>query len=540
MLTDYCHACLRGDKLLFTYMEARTQLCRQCSCEEFKRWNHLPKQIDESLADIIPATAQSLTAKERKEHTRLKRAERTRFYVKIALKLDEELRKIRSKKKKAIWLAEKQAEWKEIEEHAAACERYVHRQAQKRKKWKRDLPYRREDSIREKLIEQGWEEELQLSPYFLKETCWHLLRKSQEFTEQEWDEIKSSVIGGLQRHRVIRILRRKKARLTEQVGLLIRPAYRVHVLSQLPNTIIPSFGDLLMTQDFPPIVELISRGQDIPIAMLDAALRKIPEIFTNWRKDLDETLLDIVRQSSIYSGQDVSKETLRYATTLFLCTQCSDSLAYPAVVFHGCFMKSRSQFHRTSEYNDMSYNQRQAILSAVDPETLSATDLVRVAYGESDVGLNALLGGPPSAPYDVLQFHNTRYHHMTALLDCLSMPRTTSLSALLELDPYVKCHCQCFGEENRRRVKSWIEAIAGCEPHPSGIYDNCFSPANERETRYLVRYNIHFSKRCPLCHVSIGYFHRSVELFDHIRFNESFLVDEAESLLVNCEQCYLP
>ncbi|KAJ2926349.1 hypothetical protein H1R20_g10740, partial [Candolleomyces eurysporus] len=156
-------ACLRGSQSLFMYLEARTQLCRQCSCKEtqpyligrFKRWTHLPKQIDESLADIIPATTQPLTAKERKQHTELKREERTRFHVKTALKLDEELRKIRSKKQKAIWLAEKQAERKEIEEHRVAFAQYFHRQEQKQREYKQNRPHRREDSIREKLIEQG-------------------------------------------------------------------------------------------------------------------------------------------------------------------------------------------------------------------------------------------------------------------------------------------------------------------------------------------------------------------------------------------------
>jgi hypothetical protein len=370
----------------------------------------------------------------------------------------------------------------------------------------------------------------------------------------------------------MRLLRQKRLDLIEKTRPLIRPAYKAHVLSQLPNTIIPSFGELLMTQDFSPIVESASLGQNIPAAMLNAALRKIPEIFTNWRRDLDESLLDIVRQSSVYSGQEVPEATLRYATTIFHCTRCSHKLTYPAVIFHECFMVSCSQFHWTDK--TLSYEQSEAIfLDGIDINTVSAANLVRIAYGSTTPLSPLPSNGSLIAPSEVLQFHTAAYYHTVAVLDSLRMEHTTSAKALGKLNPYIKARCECYDDEYGGRIFRWKAAVSskapiacpgltmltfcvcflvqldGCMPHDSGNYDDSFSPLDEEEIRHLPRPSVRTGpsraryylgrKRCPLCHVSVQDFVSDALLQEHLRFDHNFSTNHAQNFTANYEPCYL-
>ncbi|KAJ2926352.1 hypothetical protein H1R20_g10744, partial [Candolleomyces eurysporus] len=448
-------------------MQARTQLCDRCSCIEFKRWNELPEKVDDALAELIPATTEKLTTKERRQHTRSteKIAERTRFHVKSALALNGEYKNIRGGKHKAAWLERQKALSQENDIHEDNYIVYLDHLSDIQDDRAQKVNGRRREQIKQKLIDLGWGDELEAqghAPAIFNELRWsHHMDACDELTPEEWDSIKADLATLMHRSQRNRIIRQKAAYIRQSLDANLLPAYSAWVVSQLPNSIIPSLGELVMTEDFLPIIEMASLNEDVPNGMIQRAIAQIPELAVAWRNTIDDFLLDLVRQSSVYAGTEISKEVLSYASTLFVCLCCGDPVTYPSVIVHRCLRKTR----RTMLYSREEKVSKKKKTAGIDLVTLSPPQhgpdisIVDLAHGS----FYPRVWQPLSSEESMLQFHTSGYYHTVSILNMRGMELTTSMERMVDLNPYVECLCKCYHSTLKkgrpgRKVMRWMRA----------------------------------------------------------------------------------
>ncbi|RXW22718.1 hypothetical protein EST38_g3141 [Candolleomyces aberdarensis] len=416
----------------------------------FKRWNELPEKVDDALAELIPATTEKLTTKERRQHalSTEKMAERTRFHVKSALALNEEYKSIRGGKHKAAWLELQRALSQENDIHEGNYSGYLDHLGDIQDDRAQKANGRRREQIKQNLIDLGWGDEMAAQGHELaifNELRWsHHMDACDELTPEEWDSIKADLATLMHRSQRNRIIRQKAARIRQGLDASLQPAYSAWVVSQLPNSIVPSLGELVLTEDFLPIVEMASLNEDVPNEMIQGAIAQIPKLAVGWRNTIDDFLLDLVRQSSAYAGTEISKEVLSYATTLFVCLTCGNPVTYPSLIVHHCLRKNR----RTMFYSQEEKVSKKKKAAGVDLVTLSPPQngpdisIVDLAHGS----FYPRIWQPLSSEEPMLQFHTSGYYHTVSILKMRGMELTTSMERMLDLNP--------DAVETRREAKS--------------------------------------------------------------------------------------
>lgn len=188
-----------------------------------------------------------------------------------------------------------------------------------------------------------------------------------------------------------------------------------------------------------------------------------------WKQDMEEELLAVVKSSEAYkkSSQNITKDVLSLATTVFLCTKCQKAVAHPDVFFHRCmrgqmkladlpaYTKSETKDTPAPDEKQPAENTRQkgrgkgkGKQNVQQKETdykLSVENQPGGLIWHALVSKTAMWLRPSNVqnPSPIV-FHDAGFYHMKAMLDVLNLPHTTTLDEVVELDPYIRGNCTCF------------------------------------------------------------------------------------------------
>ncbi|TEB31404.1 hypothetical protein FA13DRAFT_365521 [Coprinellus micaceus] len=258
--------------------------------------------------------------------------------------------------------------------------------------------------------------------------------------------------------------------------------------------------------------------ESMPNGALDSAIAMLPVLVVEWRDQLEEAILDLLRQSPAYADQhNLTTDVLYHASTVFTCSRCRGVLTYPSVFAHGCFSKMLS----TTDEWAISPNARMKKTDTVSLSRSQATwetgrvgALIHAAFSEMTVEFGA--GVSIWYPGPLLQFSDPMHLHTVSLLDSLGLDRSTSATSFLATNPYVEGVCQCFRPGVAKRASAprtavrWLQAISQCRRHRSGSYADSFAPVDEAHLQGLA---IHataaptrFAHRCLWCGVTLSSF----------------------------------
>ncbi|KAF5324949.1 hypothetical protein D9611_004138 [Ephemerocybe angulata] len=510
MFSDHCHKCFQEDGDLFMHVEAYVQLCDKCSLEEFKRWKELPEEVDGALAELIPATSEKLTAAERKQawekaNAHWRSAARTRFHVKTALSLHREYKKVRGVKKKAEWLENQKALWQKTEEHANACRIHFQDQRQKEKLRKSKARIQRRIEIEERLGALGWRQEynyrgrcsLQEAPS--AELMTKALYAEYELSDEEWESIRDGMIQWMQEVRVTREYHERSEKILQRIKDKIGPTYLAYILAQHPNPIVPSLMEVAMMDDLAAPLEATPLDEELPEGVLDAGLAKIPEFAANWKANLEQSLLNLVRALPDYAGkEEISMDVLSYASIMFSCRRCEELMSYPTVLVHACFFKEYQRPKQRKSNNKEPLNVAEATTSA-EPKSTKVGAIICDALPRSRSRF--------WKPDTLLYLKEDIYHHTNSLLDRRGLSRTTPAELLFTLNPYVQGLCRCFPSTRKpeRKATRWSQAIKACRRHRSDDYEGCFDFIETTVVEHRPGYQENQAptwsySQCPFCH----------------------------------------
>lgn len=256
-------------------------------------------------------------------------------------------------------------------------------------------------------------------------------------------------------------------KMSRRVKLSLEQVYSTFALSQPPGTIIPTLAELALMEEFAEPLGSIPLDQSMPAGALDPAIARIPHLVQAWQMRLEDSLLDLLRQSPAYAGrEDLTRDTLSYASTLFTCTHCVGTLTYPGIFAHPCFSpqiehvdsKSMAPCNRLKKITPAASSKKtlQASQHALETGRSEGLHLATFWYSSTrNSSYHVWRPGP------LLQFNEAMHHHTVSLLDQLQLDRTTTSAALLDLNPCVEGICQCFPTDptGSRTVTRWQEAV---------------------------------------------------------------------------------
>lgn len=270
----------------------------------------------------------------------------------------------------------------------------------------------------------------------------------------------------------------KLDKMRQRVESSLGDAYSTFALSQPAGAIIPTLAELASMEEVAWPLDSIPLDESIPDGALDAVIARIPTLVEGWQIQLEDSLLDLLRQSSAYAGRDdLTKDVLSYASTLFTCTRCVGVLTYPNIFAHSCFML------RIKLVDGQSIAAGNRLKNTASTRSIRAAQISKDGMGSGTLVQAAFAHTPGHGivcriwhPGPLLQFNEAMHHHTVSLLDQLQMDRTTSSATLVSLNPYVEGFCQCFTTSSSgstptppRKIMRWLQAVR------FGFYEYIFS-----------------------------------------------------------------
>ncbi|RXW15572.1 hypothetical protein EST38_g10286 [Candolleomyces aberdarensis] len=502
MFSNDCHDCLRplselmedGDEL-HLYLEARTQLCRACSLKHFKRWGDLPEGVTLALSEFVLATTNRLTKDELKDSNKYSRHrepqrvlnQRTRFHVKTALALHSEYQKIKGTKAKKAWKDNQRKLWVTKEEHANACKVYFDKAEEIAKVRDGELRVQRIERVREKLMDLGWGEELKFTVGKLPSEVydWCYSSPAKELTDKEWESVKDQIVSSMERTREARLKIDIRKLLKQRIVTWVKPAYVSFFFSQPPNTLIPTFHEVCLTEAFRTPLCTLPLDQKLSADLFESAIAQLPAFAEEWRNHRIEQVLTLVRNSPTYKAtpaNDITADAvLPLASTIFKCADCKERLVYPSVLTHQCLFAAIS----LPKIEDFVY-------AMPTPTTPREIHIPNVPSIMNDVSLLLF-----SLNYSMIwkglgtvKFDDDAHQHALLMLDALDLSRTkTTVDEMEAKQPYVECLCQCFWEPAARKptaMPTKISTRSGQAPNPTpGESQPALTPRERWAARWL-------------------------------------------------------
>ncbi|KAI0748050.1 hypothetical protein C8Q80DRAFT_1169806 [Daedaleopsis nitida] len=199
---------------------------------------------------------------------------------------------------------------------------------------------RRVESIKDRLRQMGWEDELDrmTSGQLMSLSYQKFASKAEQLTARGWEKIQEEVFAYMERVKAKRLEYERRAVLHERFKTFVQ-AYNVYRPPTTKRDEESSYGpqivDFACMAEFKDILDA-PEGDDLSILNnADEMRAKFEAANIQWRQDRKDELADVIRKSlTVPDGVD---DPLTLATALFHCLYCGrKDLAYPNVVAHVC------------------------------------------------------------------------------------------------------------------------------------------------------------------------------------------------------------
>ncbi|TRM61401.1 hypothetical protein BD626DRAFT_460226 [Schizophyllum amplum] len=227
------------------------------------------------------------------------------------------------------WIADKQAQTKAIDDHAALCEVWDHKRRAGRDDELQAARDARKAEILRRLQDLGWADEIR----HLNMTVFgehELVRKPQPLSEKMWGRIQGPLVEYMKGVKTERLAQEKRVALCSRYDLLVE-AYGEFRLTKPFRTVLPGIGDIVAIEAITRVIEDTPYDKDLPKSELRALLDAIPQsYFDDWREQCDAALVEVLNSSQ--RETPATKADLKLATTVFTPKDGSSDLSYPLVL----------------------------------------------------------------------------------------------------------------------------------------------------------------------------------------------------------------
>lgn len=255
--------------------------------------------------------------------------------------------------------------------------------------------------------------------------------------------------------------------MAKRIEKWFKPAFLAFVFSQPPNTVAVSAKELALMPEWREALLSKPLEEDLTDDLISKAVQQIPVSCERIKKWKIEQLLNIVRKSKTYEGQEITEDVLRLASTVFRCSYCSETYTYPIALIHRC------------NYQDRTSLLPEVFVEIVNPTSVkgsesslpTATITRRPAHGQEKLVAKAFkperLRSRCWGDLQRATFDDTAHDHMVNLLDALDYDRHTLAVDMQNEQIDIEVFCPCYrlirpytkDASKYRWAMSWFDAV---------------------------------------------------------------------------------
>ncbi|KAJ2915142.1 hypothetical protein MD484_g5271, partial [Candolleomyces efflorescens] len=442
------------------------------------------------------------------------------YHLGTVATLAAEYKKKRGDKAKQAWRDEQEQFWANRLEHGLSCRSArkleVAKEEARKKAILEKFAEERTETIKANLRKLGWEKEVER---FFKKSDYRLYDhtyKARPLSDREWAGMLPEITSLMEAEREELRIEGIEALFQDRINKWLKPAFTAFILSRPPNEINPNIRDIALMDEWRTLLCTKPFDEDLKESAVEAASAQIPEFAGAFRKERIELLLDVVRKSKTYSGQEVTEDILQLASTIFRrrSFDSSDLYTYPHVLTHEknfLFIASPSIQVAPRDAEELPPPEIPTLHSPESP-------IIRLYSHDEKYILKALeSAGVWIGLSSKVEFDDAAHEHMLSLLDALGWSHDTTAEEMEERQPYVECLCECYHDPTKprsRKVFRWKKAIFECKPHVKAKGDRLwFSKLDENELQKSEQYeevrHRSWYHQCPWCHN-----YRSMYMYD--------------------------
>ncbi|RXW16942.1 hypothetical protein EST38_g8903 [Candolleomyces aberdarensis] len=451
------------------YFDALTRLCNSCLLEKFKAWGELPNARE--LRDIAPyprdlhALVPYASVLPPEPNEAGLRPTFPIFHLESLGNLIEERNRARDSERSKDFLEQQKEAMGRKRDFSRACVDFPRLQ-QKRIYAQKKANYRkRRAQIRDLLAALGWAREVDhfIRYDFTDEAIW---QSYSELKEEEWEDNKEMLVNLMKDKREALEREDRNSHIRHRINKWLKPMYTSFILSQPPNTLLPTILEIALMDEFREVLCTTPLDKDLTEDMFASATARIPSFVEECRQRRIEQLLQCVRQSSTYAGQEVSADVLPLTSTIFRC-YCGERLTFPAVLAHEC--NCLAAIWCAVKVLEKGLPFLRDLLT--EAEANSPRPTVRL-YNETEQSILKVFEWVGVwRDLKNIVFDDDAHEHVVKMLDALEWGRGTLVHEMEEKQPYVECFCECYrrygmaSDAISRKALRWMNAIQKCGPH---------------------------------------------------------------------------
>ena len=269
----------------------------------------------------------------------------------------------------------------------------------------------------------------------------------------EWKELDDIVTPYLEKERAYQLEKRCKEMMVRRMDTWFKPAYLRFIFSSPARAGIVTAAEFALTPEWRRALLSKSVEEDFSAGDIAEAETQMPAYCEKIRRWKTEQLMDVIRKSKTYEGQDVREDVVLLASTIFRCSQCRERYTYATAIIHECNYDVEKLG---------GYGPEKAVIFEETPGSgaltcRTATGPERWIFGFFDHYRNQ------SDIWDLdgkITFDDAAHEHVVHMLDILGRDKSTLATDIEREQPYIQLLCPCYLEEDSRKDKPTEEAGA--------------------------------------------------------------------------------
>lgn len=256
--------------------------------------------------------------------------------------------------------------------------------------------------------------------------------------------------------------------MVDRIRKWFMPTFLAFIFSQPPNTVTVSAKELALMSEWREALLTRPLEEDLTADSISKAVGLIPASCEQIRQWKTNQLLDLVRKSKTYEGQEVTEDVPSLASTIFRCGNCRRSYTHPIGLIHVCNYDPHTStfpevFEEITNQDDTK-----------NPESAPRVKRLarRLAQGQERLITKAFKRDRlRSQDWDGLRetiFDDAAHDHMVNLLEVLGYDRCTLAIDMQNKQIDVDVLCPCYtrpdvvtSEEDDppRWATHWLDAV---------------------------------------------------------------------------------
>jgi hypothetical protein len=280
----------------------------------------------------------------------------------------------------------------------------------------------------------------------------------------EWKELDGIVIPYMEGERAYQSEQHRKEMMVHRMHTWFKPAFLRFIFSSPTNAGIATPGEFALTPEWRKALLSKPTEEDFSADDIAEAEAQMPASWEKIRRWKTEQLMNIVRKSKTYEGQDVREDVILLASTIFRCSECQERYTYATAIIHRCNYDAKKLGVHCSEkgvvFEESSGSRTLTCRAATGPERWISKFFEHYRT-QSDV-------------WDLdgkVTFDDEAHEHVVHMLDVLGRGRSTLATDIEREQPYVQLLCPCYEEEAShqdkpredvgasRRAMKWTDAV---------------------------------------------------------------------------------